>query len=197
MAVSLPAERGNCCVITGSPAAALTGLTLVLIALATNTNRVYMSGLRASAPLTCHALRSELRHPFGLAPNRLLLTQDKQILPMTCCDALASVSRSSEAQVIEIYFWRKGIGGVDRSEVRKRRRNSTTRSCDRSLAKEMRRSATEIKQRHGAGVFRTERRRAFAISLAFAQIVTRAKPCATRTANKQADLWCPLPFYLR
>jgi hypothetical protein len=82
--VSLLAERGNSYVIIGSPAAALTGLTLVLFALATNTNRLYMSGRRASALLTCHALRPELRHPFGLAPKRLLLTQDKQILAMTC-----------------------------------------------------------------------------------------------------------------
>jgi hypothetical protein len=109
--VSLPGERGNSYVITGSPAAALTGLTFVLIELATNTNRVYMSGLRASSPLTCHALRPELRHPFGLAPNRLLLTRDKQILPMTCCDTLAFVSRWSEVRVIEMYFGRKGDGG--------------------------------------------------------------------------------------
>jgi len=47
MAVSLLADWGNFYVITGSSAAALTGLTFVVIALAANKTRVSSSGLRA------------------------------------------------------------------------------------------------------------------------------------------------------
>jgi hypothetical protein len=47
MAVSLLADWGNFYVITGSSAAALTGLTFVVIALVANTGRVYIAALRA------------------------------------------------------------------------------------------------------------------------------------------------------
>jgi hypothetical protein len=47
MDVSLLADWGNFYVITGSSAAALTGLTFVVIALAANTGRVYTTALRA------------------------------------------------------------------------------------------------------------------------------------------------------
>jgi hypothetical protein len=47
MPVSLLADWGNFYVITGSSAAALTGLTFVVIALAANTSGVSTTGLRA------------------------------------------------------------------------------------------------------------------------------------------------------
>jgi hypothetical protein len=47
MGVSLLADWGNFYVIAGSSAAALTGLTFVVIALVANTGRVYTTGLRA------------------------------------------------------------------------------------------------------------------------------------------------------
>jgi len=58
MTASLPAERDNFYVITGSSAAGLTGLTFVVIALSADAKRANMRGRRASHESRATSFRS-------------------------------------------------------------------------------------------------------------------------------------------